>query len=78
MTRFRRGAFWDGYGLGLARSSIDGRPMWGHGGDGLGTHTELWHLPKQNLTIAISWNDDLLENDAPFVPSLLRTALGTE
>jgi D-alanyl-D-alanine carboxypeptidase len=78
MTRFRRGAFWDGYGLGLALSSIDGRPMWGHGGDGLGTHTELWHLPKQNLTIAVSWNDDQLESDAPFVPTLLRTALGEQ
>jgi D-alanyl-D-alanine carboxypeptidase len=78
MTRFRPGAFWAGYGLGLALSSIDRRPMWGHGGDGLGTHTELWHLPKENLTIAVSWNDDQLESDAPFVPSLLRTALGVQ
>lgn len=77
MTRFRRGAFRDAYGLGLARSSIDGRPMWDHGRDGLGTHTELWHLPKANLTIAVSWNDDALENNAPFVRSLIRTALGT-
>jgi CubicO group peptidase (beta-lactamase class C family) len=77
MTRFRRGAFWTGYGLGLALSSIDQQPMWGHGGDGLGTHTEFWHLPRANLSIAVTWNDDELNEEAPFVTTLLRAALGT-
>jgi len=76
MTRFRPGAFWNGYGLGLARSAVDGHVMWGHGGDGLGTHTELWHLPREDVTVAVSWNDDDLEDDAPFVPTLLRAVLG--
>jgi hypothetical protein len=75
MTRFRDGAWWEGYGLGVALSSIDDLPMWGHGGDGLGTHTELWHVPARDVTIAVSWNDEQLEADAPFVPSLLRTVL---
>ena len=51
VTRFRPmtpsgpGTYWDGYGLGLAQLTINGRRMWGHSGDGLGTHTEFWHLP---------------------------------
>src|SRR5829696_6899887 len=45
MASFHDGAFWDGYGLGLALDSNDDRPMWGHRGDGFGTHTEFWHLP---------------------------------
>jgi D-alanyl-D-alanine carboxypeptidase len=77
MTRFRRGADGTGYGLGLALSSIDRQPMWGHDGDGLGTHTEFWHLPRANLSIAISWNDDELSDRAPFLATLLRAALGT-
>ena len=60
MTRFHPGAFWQGYGLGLARDTIDGHTMWGHTGDGVGSHTELWHVPADNLTIAVSWNDDTL------------------
>jgi hypothetical protein len=39
MARFHLGAFWEAYGLGLARDSLDGRTMWGHSGDGLGSHT---------------------------------------
>jgi D-alanyl-D-alanine carboxypeptidase len=78
MTRFHDGGFWTGYGLGLAQSSIDGHPMWGHGGDGLGTHTELWHLPREDLTVVVSYNDDAVESrDDPFTPKLVRDALGT-
>jgi Beta-lactamase len=76
MTHFRRGGPWDAYGLGLAESHVGDRPMWGHTGDGLGTHTELWHLPRENVTIAVAWNDDALESDAPFVPDLLHAVLG--
>jgi D-alanyl-D-alanine carboxypeptidase len=78
MTRFHDGGFWTGYGLGLAQSSIDEHPMWGHGGDGLGTHTEFWHLPREDLTLVVSWNDDAVESkDDPFTPKLLRDALSS-
>ncbi len=53
MTRFRRGGFWEATGLGLARDSIDGISMWGHSGNGLGTFTEFWHLPRQRLRVAL-------------------------
>jgi D-alanyl-D-alanine carboxypeptidase len=75
MTRFHHAGEEEGYGLGLTLSSIDERPMWGHTGDGHGTHTEFWHLPLEDLTIAMTWNDDALDSEAPFVPSLLRVAL---
>lgn len=76
MTRFHPGGGWDAYGLGLALSHLDDHPMWGHTGDGLGTHTEFWHLPRQNVTIAVSWNDDAVDADAPFVADLLHPVLG--
>ena len=76
MTTFHDGAFWDGYGLGLALDSNDDRPMWGHGGDGFGTHTEFWHLPRERLTIAMTWNDDVLDREGRILPTLLRAALG--
>ena len=77
MTRFRPGGFWEAYGLGLARDSIDGISMWGHSGNGLGTFTEFWHLPKQRVTIAMTWNDALLDRDGRILPALLRVALGS-
>src|SRR4051794_15800989 len=76
MTRFHPGGGWDAYGLGVALSHLDDRPMWGHMGDGLGTHTELWHLPKEDVTIAVSWNDEAVEGDTPFVPDVLHAVLG--
>ncbi len=76
MARFRPGAFWEGYGLGLARDSFEDRTMWGHGGDGLGSHTELWHLPREHLTLAVTWNDDLLDRDGGFHTVLLRAVFG--
>jgi D-alanyl-D-alanine carboxypeptidase len=78
MSRFHPGAFWQGYGLGLALDSIDGHNMWGHTGDGVGSHTELWHLPAEDLTIAVSWNDDTLDREAVFLPHLLRTVWASE
>jgi D-alanyl-D-alanine carboxypeptidase len=78
MTRFHPGDFWQGYGLGLARDTIDGRTMWGHTGDGFGSHTELWHLPAEDLTIAVSWNDDELDREAVFLPHLLRAVWASE
>jgi D-alanyl-D-alanine carboxypeptidase len=76
MATFHDGAFWEGYGLGLALDSNDDRPMWGHGGDGFGTHTEFWHLPRERLTIAMTWNDDVLDREGRILPTLLRAALG--
>ena len=51
--------------------------MWGHGGDGFGTHTEFWHLPRENITIAVSWNDDALDAATRrSSPDLLHAVLG--
>jgi D-alanyl-D-alanine carboxypeptidase len=74
MTKFHAGA-WQGYGLGLARDSFDGREAWGHGGDGLGSHTEFWHLRAANLTIVTTWNDDALDREGQILSSLLRVVL---
>ena len=52
--------------------------MWGHTGGGFGTHTELWHVPADNLTIAVSWNDNSLGREAVFLPHLLRAAWASE
>jgi D-alanyl-D-alanine carboxypeptidase len=75
MTTFSdEGAMWDGYGLGLAHQSVDEREVWGHVGDIPGFHAELWHLPAENLTMAVAWNDDRVGNDV--IPrSLLIVAL---
>jgi D-alanyl-D-alanine carboxypeptidase len=78
MTRFHPGVFPLGYGLGLGRDTIDGHTMWGHTGDGFGSHTELWHVPADNLTIAVSWNDETLDREAVFLPHLLRTVWASE
>jgi D-alanyl-D-alanine carboxypeptidase len=76
MARFHDGGHWEGYGLGLARSTHEDRVMWGHGGDGFGSATDLWHLPREKLTIAITWNDDLIDStDGNFRSALLRAAL---
>jgi hypothetical protein len=75
MTRFRPGGLWEAYGLGLARESFEGRTLWGHSGDGVGSHTEFWHLPRERLTLAVSWNDDLLDHEGGLHIPLLRAAL---
>jgi D-alanyl-D-alanine carboxypeptidase len=78
MTRFHPGAFPLGYGLGLGRDTIDGHEMWGHTGDGIGSHTELWHVPDDDVTIAVSWNDESLDREAVFLPHLLRAVWASE
>jgi hypothetical protein len=70
MTRFHAA-----YGLGLARRSFAGRDAWGHSGAGFGSHTELWHLPHERLTVAVAWNRDAIAADATVVPALLGAAL---
>lgn len=76
MRTFHPGAFWDGYGLGLAAWSVDDHVMWGHSGDGLGSHSELWYLPKERMTIAVAWNDEAIDNEGQILPALVRAALG--
>ena len=39
------------YGLGLARRKLAGEEAWGHGGDILGFHAELWYLPRVRATV---------------------------
>jgi D-alanyl-D-alanine carboxypeptidase len=76
MTDFHDGAFWLGYGLGLARDHHEGRELWGHGGEGIGTYFEFWHLPEDDLTIAVHWNDDAIDRNGQILPALLNAALG--
>lgn len=78
MTRFHPGAFSQGYGLGLARDTLDGHILWGHPGGGFGSHTELWHVPNEDLTVAVSWNDDTLGSEAVFLRHLLRAVWASE
>jgi D-alanyl-D-alanine carboxypeptidase len=78
MTRFHAGGWWDGYGLGLGRFSFDDHLMWGHDGDGHGSHSELWHLPKERLTIAVTWNDEAIDRDGGILQGLLRAALNEQ
>jgi D-alanyl-D-alanine carboxypeptidase len=71
------GAFWSGYGLGLAKWYVDDHELWGHTGDGLGTHTELWYPPKQRVTVAAAWNDGAIDNDGGIFQALVRAAVGS-
>ena len=77
MREFHAGGFWEGYGLGLARWSVDDHEMWGHGGDGFGTHSGLWYLPKERVTVAVAWNDDAIDDDGQILPALVRAAVGS-
>ena len=43
---------------------------------GSARHTEFWHLPRERLTIAMTWNDDVLDREGRILPTLLRAALG--
>ncbi len=75
MSKFHPTEFWDGYGLGLAQYSFDGHEMWGNTGDGPGSHTEFWHLVKENVTIAVTWNDDVIEGNSGIFQGLVRAAV---
>jgi hypothetical protein len=76
MTHFHDIHYLRGYGLGLGRDDSSGPVMWGHIGDGLlGSHTEFWHAPRENLTVAVSWNDDDFDSDPVFMRALVRAAL---
>jgi len=77
MQDVHQGGFWSGYGLGLAKWGVDDHDMWGHTGDGLGTHTELWYVPKERVTVAVAWNDDAIDSDGGIFQPLVRAAVGS-
>ena len=77
MQDVHQGGFWSGYGLGLAKWGVDEHDMWGHTGDGLGTHTELWYVPKERVTVAVAWNDHLIDSDGGIFQALVRAAVGS-
>jgi hypothetical protein len=76
MTDFHHIQWPEAYGLGLMRDSLHDSVLWGHAGDGLGSHTELWHAPRERLTIAVTWNDDMIDREGGTFEALLSTALG--
>lgn len=67
---------WAGYGLGLAKWYVGDHELWGHTGDGLGTHTELWYMPRERVTVAVSWNDAAIESDGGIFQALVHAAVG--
>ena len=77
MQDVHQGGFWAGYGLGLAKWSVDDHELWGHTGDGIGTHTELWYMPKERVTVAVAWNDHAIDNDGGIFQALVRAAVGS-
>jgi D-alanyl-D-alanine carboxypeptidase len=40
------------YGLGLAHDELAGEEVWGHSGDIVGFHADLWHIPESGTTVA--------------------------
>jgi len=40
------------YGLGLGRDELAGQEVWGHSGDMLGFHADLWYVPRTGMTVA--------------------------
>jgi D-alanyl-D-alanine carboxypeptidase len=77
MQDVHQGGFWAGYGLGLAKWSVDDHELWGHSGDGLGTHSELWYMPTERVTVAVAWNDGAIDNDGGIFQALVRAAVGS-
>jgi D-alanyl-D-alanine carboxypeptidase len=71
------GGFWAGYGLGLAKWYVDDHELWGHTGNGIGTHSELWYMPKERVTVAVAWNDDAIDSDGGIFQALVRAAVGS-
>lgn len=76
MQDVHQGGFWTAYGLGLAKWGVDDHQLWGHAGDVIGTHSELWYMPKERVTVAVAWNDDAIDNDGGIFQALVRAAVG--
>jgi D-alanyl-D-alanine carboxypeptidase len=47
------------YGLGLMQERLAGEQVWGHSGDILGFHADLWYLPRSQITVAALSNTEL-------------------
>jgi D-alanyl-D-alanine carboxypeptidase len=77
MQDIHQGGFWAGYGLGLAKWYVDDHDLWGHTGDGIGTHSELWYMPKERVTVVVAWNDDAIDNEGGIFQALVRAAVGS-
>jgi D-alanyl-D-alanine carboxypeptidase len=58
MVRFGDADYWDGYGLGVARLDVHGHEIWGHGGRIPGFSSQLYHLPREHVTIAVVVNEE--------------------
>jgi D-alanyl-D-alanine carboxypeptidase len=58
MVRFGEADYFDAYGLGVARTEVHGHEVWGHGGRIPGFASDLFHLPKERMTLAIAVNDE--------------------
>jgi D-alanyl-D-alanine carboxypeptidase len=57
MTRWVKAVFKPAeYGLGLGREKLAGEDVWGHGGDIVGFHAGLWHVPRSGVTVAALLN----------------------
>ena len=77
MQDVHQSGFEAGYGLGLAKWYVDDHDLWGHTGDGIGTHSELWYMPKERVTVAVAWNDHAIDNDGGIFQALVRAAVGS-
>ena len=58
MVRFGEADYFDAYGLGVARTEVHGHEVWGHSGRIPGFASNLFHLPKQRMTLAVVVNDE--------------------
>jgi D-alanyl-D-alanine carboxypeptidase len=52
MTRWVKALDPPEYGLGLGRDELAGEEVWGHSGDIVGFHADLWYLPGSGVTVA--------------------------
>ena len=55
-VKFRNLPSGGGYGLGVMRGNFGGRTAWGHNGGIPGFSTALWHIPQDDITIAVIVN----------------------
>jgi D-alanyl-D-alanine carboxypeptidase len=61
MTTFRNVSFGstNGYGLGTMRYNVQGRPIWGHGGNIFGFASIMMYSPSDSIAVAIITNRDI-------------------
>jgi CubicO group peptidase (beta-lactamase class C family) len=58
MIRFGEADYFEGYGLGVARTDVHGHEAWAHGGRIPGFASDLFYLPKERMTVAVATNDE--------------------